>query len=197
MRKAPPSHDKSYLDDDSFFPVMLPAAIAANPAINERTAVLNGRILQNPQLSPVAAESSELASARAAASAADRDFELSISAAVSSRYSLITKPLLPVRSENSPFSDRCFTRMRTRLLNIVITPIDVRTISPSVRKSAAGINSPAISDKRIDNPSTAALIRLITAADVIGIFMPLLQYAAATRYVSKLTMNARMISCSK
>lgn len=66
-------------------PVTVPAHTAAAPHKKVRHEAANGDILLNPLLSPMAAESSELARARAAASPDVRIFEWSISAAVSSR----------------------------------------------------------------------------------------------------------------
>ena len=171
----PPSHERSWSAEDIFLPVIFPAAIAANPAIKVKSAVRSGEIPNEPLLSPVAAESSELASASAAASAGESVFESSMSAAVSSRYSFMTSPLLPVRSESSPFSESLLISMRTRLLKTVRTPIDVRTISPRVRQIPAGMNETAMSETSSEIPSTPAPVRFITAAEVSGIVMPLLQ----------------------
>lgn len=64
---------------------MFPIAIEINPAVKVNRKAVSGFIPEKPLLNPVAAESSELARARAAASVADNIFELSKSAAVSSR----------------------------------------------------------------------------------------------------------------
>lgn len=85
IRNIPPSHEKSHFIDDIFFPKNEPKIIAINPEIKAETADIEGFISLNPQLNPVDAESRELASASAAASAAERTFEQSKSAAVSSR----------------------------------------------------------------------------------------------------------------
>lgn len=85
IRNIPPNHEKSHFIDDIFFPKNEPRKIAINPETKAETAETAGFISLNPQLNPVEAESRELASASAAASAAERIFEQSKSAAVSSR----------------------------------------------------------------------------------------------------------------
>ena len=65
----------------------------------------NACISPNPLLSPTAAESNEPANANRAASAIDRLFELSISAAVSSRYSLIISGVPRIFMVRSPESE--------------------------------------------------------------------------------------------
>ena len=80
--------------EDIFLPVLLPRKNAIAPAANANNAEYRGLTPENPLLRPVAAESSELAAARAAASFTDSDFEKSESAAVSSRYSFIMSPAL-------------------------------------------------------------------------------------------------------
>lgn len=82
---TPPTHEKSCRSEAIFLPVRFPRKIARNPQINAKIDVISGLILSKPLLSPIAAESNELARASAAASAAERIFELSKSAAVSSR----------------------------------------------------------------------------------------------------------------
>jgi len=53
------------------------------------------------------------------------------------------------------------------------------TSIPAVRQIPAERKCPSIPDIPRDIPSTAAHIRLMTAAESGGIFIPLLQYAAA------------------
>ncbi len=122
---TPPTHEKSWCSEEIFFPVRLPRRMAINPQKTAQTDVLRGDVTENPLLSPIAAESNELASARAAASTAERLFELSKSAAVSSKYSFRTIGLFPIFIEISPFSERRSPRLRTRLLKIVTAPIKV------------------------------------------------------------------------
>jgi len=81
----PPIHERSRPREDIFLPVTIPAPTAAHPQRKVRHEAVNGDISLNPQLSPTAAESRELASASAAASPAVSIFEWSMSAAVSSR----------------------------------------------------------------------------------------------------------------
>ena len=85
IRSSPPAHEKSWRREDIFLPVTEPRKSAVPPHINAAVNAAKGDISLYPQLIPVAAESSELARASAAASPAEIRFEWSISAAVSSR----------------------------------------------------------------------------------------------------------------
>lgn len=80
---------------------------------------------------------------------------------------------------------------------IVRSPIKIRTAMPAIWHISTGIKLPKSSENFSEIPRTAAPIRLIMAAEKAGIRIPLLQYAAAARYVSILTIKARKISLCK
>lgn len=85
MSKAPPTQEKSRVGEEIFLPISAPAEMAMHPVINAKTEATAAFSPSIPLLRPVAEESRELARASAAASDKDRDFDLSKSAAVSSR----------------------------------------------------------------------------------------------------------------
>lgn len=190
----PPSHEKSWLREDIFLPVIPPIITAAKPAANVIIETAEVFMSVNPQESPIAAESSELARASIEASPAVSTLEWSVSADVSSRYKLITSPIPFILRDILPHSERRLNILLAILLKIVINPIKVSTIRPPVRKIEGGIKPPIKSEKVREKPSIPPLIRLITAAEETGIFISLLLYAAAARYVSILTARARKIS---
>ena len=101
---TPPTHERSRFREDIFLPVRLPRMIAAAPVKSVSSEVVRGAESESPQPIPVAAQSSELAAASAKASRTERDFELSVSAAVSSKYRRITRlnePDLRMRSRSA------------------------------------------------------------------------------------------------
>ena len=83
ISSSPPTHERSSPREEMRFPEIFPRKIAAAPHKKVRAEAFSGA--KSPQLSQIAAESREPASAREQASAAERTFESSISAAVSSR----------------------------------------------------------------------------------------------------------------
>ena len=103
-------------------------------------------------------------------------------------------PVLPDFSESSPLSESFLTRLLIRLFKMVVIPIEVITINPVIWHISGGINCPMKSESSMERPKTNALVRLIINAEIIGIFMSLLRYAAAARNVSILTITASNIS---
>jgi len=155
-------------------PVIPPRSTAIKPAAKVRRATAEVFMSVNPQEIPIAAESRELARASIEASLAESTLELSISADVSSRYRLITRPIPFILRDILLPSERRFTILLTILLKIVIIPMNDRIIRPPVRKIEGGIKPPIKSEKVRESPRIPALIRLITAADEAGIFISLL-----------------------
>lgn len=152
-----------------------PRYIAEIPQIKAKIAENTGDIPEKPLLRPVAAESSELAIARAAASPAERVFELSVSAAVSSRYSLKMSGQPFSFSDSSPLSEICLTSERIRLLRMVTAPMKESTPAPAIRQISAEINAPRKPDSAVAAPRTAAQMKLMINADENGMRIELLQ----------------------
>lgn len=173
--------------EDIFLPALLPRKNATVPTVKVNNTAYNGRIPQIPLLRPVAAESRELAAASAAASRTDSDFEQSQSAAVSSRYSLIIRPAADSLSSRPA---KRLTALRVRLFNTFAVPMEVSTANPAIRHISGEIKPHSRSDSSRESPSTAAPAALMTAADLMGIRIPLPEYAAAASMVSTLTVTA-------
>ena len=105
------------------------------PKTKTITAVCKGEMSRKPELRPIAAESSESANERAAASLTDRDSEQSQSAQVSSRYRRMPRPMLFIFMQMSPDSERCLIMWRRMLLKTERNPIEQRTTAPIAEKS--------------------------------------------------------------
>ena len=178
-------------------PTIEPRISAAAPHTKVIAEAESGDISPYPQLSPVAAESRELARARAAASPADSTFEQSLSAAVSSMHSFTMRGLPLSFSSSSPLSAMRRTRLRNRLFAMVAEPMMMSTASPAVRHISVGRARQIMSENVMEIPSTAADIRSMTAADRSGIRIPLLQQAAAARNMWMLIFTERKSSYSK
>ena len=194
MRSIPPVQDISRSREDIFLPIIFPDITAAMPMIKVRTAVQAGDIPESPQLIPVAAQSSELAAAIAAASAADSVFEPSMSAAVSSRYNRKTMFSLPARNRSSPLSLRRRSIFLAKLLDTVKTPIDNSISAPALLHIPGLMYLLRNDEAYSDIPSIPLHIRFITAAELTGSFIPSLLHDTANNSISILTIIDIIIS---
>ncbi len=197
MRNSPPVHEKSWFREDIFLPVREPSISAAAPQMNTAAAAPAADIFVPPQLRPVAAASREPAMARTAASPMDSTLELSISTAESSRQSLTNTDSSPIFTEIPSFSEIRRIMLRSMLFAIFSEPMVIRKAVPMTWTVWDVIKPEIISERVTEINKTAAENISIMSAELRGIFTPLLQQAAAARYMSILTMNARKNSFSK
>lgn len=197
MRSNPPDHERSWRREDIFLPVRGPRVRAAAPQIQVAEAAYTAEISVPPQLRPVAAASREPARARKKASPAESTFELSISAAASSRQSRTNMESSPIFSVKPPFSEIRRMILRRRLFVIFREPKAISTTVPTIWQVSEVMNPDMISERLTEKNITAAEKRSMINADLKGILMPLLQQAAEARYMSILTINASKNSLSK
>ena len=87
--------------------------------------------------------------------------------------------------------------LRIMLLVIFSVPIEISTTVPMIWIVCEVIKPEMKSERVTEINNTAAENISITNAELKGIFTPLLQQAAAARYMSILTINARKNSLSK
>ena len=132
MRRNPPNQERSWFREDIFLPVRDPKVRAAAPQIKVDNAAYTPEIFVPPQLKPVAAASSDPAKARKKASPVESTFELSISAAASSRQRRTNMEKSPIFKCKLPFSEIRRMILRRRLFVIFSEPKTTRTTVPII-----------------------------------------------------------------